>query len=133
MAVTATPAFAQALRCAMVQMSTANTNRDGTGTLSSAVAAGSNGTIVDCIIFKAIVTTAAGTLRIFYSDDSGTTYRLLAEVTTAGATVSGTVKGEEVTWVPPGGVPFKMPSTGRLKFCPHNSETWNVFVEGEDL
>jgi hypothetical protein len=134
MSVTPTPAFTQSPLLAQVQMGTANTNRDGsTGTYSSAISAGANGSLVDYIAFKAIVTTTPGTLRIFYSPDSGTTWRLLDEVATAGAVVGATSPGESQIWIPPGGVPLNLPSTGQLKFCPNNSETWNVFVHGGNL
>ena len=39
MAVTATPIFAQALRAGLVSISTANTNRDGTGTIATVITA----------------------------------------------------------------------------------------------
>lgn len=131
MAVTATPIFCQKPRLETVQVSVANTNRDATGTLSSAITAGANGSLLDAITFKAAVTSAAGTLRIFYAAD-GSTYRLLGEVTAAGVTASGTVASEQLVWTPPSGVPMNMDANSTLKFCVNNSETWNVHVQLAD-
>ena len=132
MAVTNTPIFTQAGRAVTVQMTTANTNRDGTGTLSAAIAPGANGSLVDAIIFEATVTTTAGTLRIFYAPD-GVTFRLFAEVATAGVTPSGTVAAERKVWIPDGGQPFPFIAGSAFKFCPNNAETWNVTLLGGDF
>jgi len=60
------------------QVSTANTNRDGTGTLATVFTAGTNGSRIDAINLKAVGTTTAGMIRLFIHD--GSNARLLTEV-----------------------------------------------------
>lgn len=134
MAVTATPCFSQSALLGLVQVATANSNRDGsTGTYSSSVAAGSNGSLVDYILFRGTVTSTAGSIRIFYSADNSTNWRLVGEVSTAAVTPSGTVLSDVVIWTPPGGVPFNLPASSGIKFCTANSETYNCFIHGSNL
>src|ERR1041385_5386371 len=127
MSVTATPVFEQTPQLHSISMSTANTARDASGTLSSAVTAGANGSMLHWIDFAATVTTAAGTLRIFYAED-GSTYKLLGEVATTGITASGSVAAENKVWTPPNNEPMPLKANSTLKFCPNNSEAWNVHV-----
>lgn len=63
----------------MVEISTANTNLDGTGTLGTVLTAASNGTKVKSVTIKAVGdTTAVGMVR-FYINGGGST-RLIGEV-----------------------------------------------------
>jgi hypothetical protein len=129
------PIFTLTPRLTQAQLANAaNANRDGTtGTYSAALGVGANGSLVDYFCFQAITTTAAGLLRLFYSPDSGTTWRLLAEIPTPAVTVSGTVGGASALWVPPGGLPLPVPSTGQFKFTfPGAAETWNAFLAAGD-
>lgn len=73
-----TPAFAVTPRIASVNIVTANTNRDGTGTIGTLITGASTGTRINEIVIKARVTTTAGTVRVFLYD--GTTYRLFDEI-----------------------------------------------------
>ena len=134
MAVTASPIFTQTPRLVNQQLTVGNTNKDGvTGTYSGVVAPGANGSIVDWIKFKAAGNTTAGMLRIFYND--GTSYRLLDEISTNGATPSATVQAESFLWTPPGGLPMNLPAAATgLRFSVNNSsETWNVLTHLEDF
>ena len=118
----------------VVQVDTANSDRTGAiGTFSAVVAAGANGSLVDYILFVAIVTTTAGTIRIFYSADAATNWRLVGEVTIAAVTPSGTVPAATAIWIPWGGVPFGIPASSGLKFCISNTETVNCLVHGGNL
>lgn len=79
------------------QVTTANTNRDGTGTTvlvcsgpSSAQGAGV-GKRIARVVIKATGNTSAGMIRFYISLDGGTTKRLLTEVSVANVTASGTV------------------------------------------
>ena len=92
----ATPAFATVPHTASVNVSTANTNRDGTGvvaTLLTAPVATTNGTRVDDIAIKARVATTAGMIRFFLYD--GTTHRFLTEVPVSAITPSASVAAFE--------------------------------------
>lgn len=81
-----TPSFAVTPRIASVNIATANTNRDGSGTIGTLITGASTGTRVNEIVIKARVTTTAGTVRVFLYD--GTTYRLFDEIAIAANTVS---------------------------------------------
>lgn len=131
MAVTATPIYPQAGLVGLVQVTTANANRDGsTGTYSSSIAAGANGSLVDYIFFQATGTTAAGCLRIFYSADNATNWRLVQEVLAIGAVPDGsTISAEIEKWFPLLGS-FPLTVGSGIKFNVQNNETWNVFVIG---
>ncbi len=54
----------------VTQLNTANPNLDGTGTLATVITAGSNGTIVRSIIFKALAATTTGMIRLFIGRDN---------------------------------------------------------------
>jgi len=128
---TASPVLTQTPICKDIQVSTANTNRDGaTGTYSAAYTVGANGALIDYIAFQAQVTSAAGLLRIFVSTDGGATFNLYKEVATVGATVSGTVGGERQVWIPDGGIPWAVPGNAQIKFNVNNAETWNAWICG---
>jgi hypothetical protein len=134
-AVTNTPIFTQAPRLSQVQLANANNaSRDGvTGTYSAALGVGANGSLVDYVCFKATTGTTAGTLRLFYSPDSGTTWRLLDEVATATVTPTAAVPAASYLWTPPGGLPLGVPSTGQFKFSfPGAAETWTMYLAGGD-
>ena len=76
----------------------ANTSRDGTGNIQTIVEPGENGCRVDGIIFKSIVTTTAGMVRIYLLDTN--VWTLIGEVTVAAITASGTVAAWEGAWTP---------------------------------
>lgn len=70
-----TPTFTSALRCAAVAISTANTNRDGTGTISAAiVTAPAAGMQVFEIDFVATADPADSTVTLFLHDGSSFWY-----------------------------------------------------------
>ena len=74
------------------QISVANTNRDGTGTLGTVYTAGTSGARIDSILIQATDTTTAGMIRFFLSVDTGTTKLLIGEVAVTAATPSSTVQ-----------------------------------------
>lgn len=86
------PAFIATPRIDSVNVATANTNKDGTGTITTLVTGATSGTRILEIVAKAAVTTAAGNVCVFLSTDSGTTWRLFDEflqgVVTSAATTS---------------------------------------------
>lgn len=111
----------------IAHITTANTNRDGTGTIADLTAvAGADGLRINEIVAKAEGTTTAGMIRIFLND--GSNWRLYDEIPVAAATPSATVE----TWrdfIQPR-VPFIVPSGFKLGCTTHNSETFNVFAIG---
>lgn len=131
MAVTNTPVFAQTPICGVGQVSTANTNRDGTGTVATLYTAGSNGGRIEYIRAKATVTTTAGMVRIFISTDSGTTKRLWAEINIVAVTVGAATQAAEGEYRP--ALPLLLPAGALIYASTHNAEAINVFAHGGDL
>src|SRR2546430_1563628 len=89
------PIFTGTPRHEMVQISTANTNRDGTGTLGTLLTAGSSGSRIEHIQIMGVGTVTAGVVRIFIDD--GTNKRLWREISVTATTPSGTVVGFSTT------------------------------------
>lgn len=110
------------------QVSTANTARDGTGTLVDLKTGAAGGSRVDEVRVKASVTTTAGMIRLFINDGSNT--RLFDEVPVAAATVSGTVEANETIVIYDN---FILPENHVLRAATHNAEAINVFVHGADV
>ena len=91
-----TPNFTSTSRLATAAVSTANTNRDGTGTIVSVLTGVAAGTKVFEVDVQMTVTSTAGMVRLFLSSDTGSTWKLFDEVAIAAATVSASVKGTRV-------------------------------------
>ena len=86
------PAFAATPRVGAVSVVTANTNRDGTGTIATCFTAGASGSKVEEIVFKATGDPADSVLVVYLHD--GGTYYIFDEVdlgnpAAASTTVSG--------------------------------------------
>jgi hypothetical protein len=113
------------------QVATANTNRDGTGTLATVYTAGTSGARIDSILIQATGTTTAGMIRFFESIDGGTTKRLVGEVAVTAATPSGTVaafsayigNGDSSGFMKRGLV---LQANAILYASTHNAETFNI-------
>jgi hypothetical protein len=123
--------FANVPRVSGVTIATANTNRDGTGTLGTVITAGASGTRIDRIRAQAIVTTTAGRVRLFLYD--GANYYALEELPIAAATVSATVSGAaaDVTF---GDLrPLTLPSGWSIAAGTHNAESITVTAYGADF
>lgn len=130
MAVTATPIFAQALRHSAVAISTANTNRDGTGTIGTVFTANAtNGSEVDRIVIEATGTTTAGVVRIYIHN--GSTAFLENEVLVGAITPSTTVAAFRRQIVPT--KPIRLAAGWSLRASTHNAETFNVHGYGYDF
>jgi hypothetical protein len=82
--------YASTVTSAAVQVTTANTNRDGTGTIVTVLTAAASGTRIDDIYMVATGTTTAGVIRLFVHD--GTNARLLSETLVTAITPSTTVQ-----------------------------------------
>jgi hypothetical protein len=123
------PAFAVTPRIGATNVATANTNRDGTGTVATLITGAATGTRVAEIVVQARVTTTAGMVRLFLYD--GTTYRFFDEIAVAAATVSATVKGTRVSALYNNLI---LPSTSwSLVVATHNAESIDVVALGADL
>jgi len=108
----------------LAQASTANTARDGTGTLATIHTAGATGARVDAIIFNAPGTVTAGMLRLFITIGANT--RLLDEIPVVATTPSATVMAFRVNYIPT--VPMVLEASAVLKFSTNNAETFNAIA-----
>lgn len=125
----ASPQFAATPRVATVNVSTANANRDGTGTVATLITGASTGTQIREIVVKARGTTTAGQLRIYLHD--GTNFFIFDEITIAAATVSASVISTRVSTTYTNLV---LPSAlWSLRVCTHNAESMDVTAMGADL
>jgi hypothetical protein len=125
----AEPAFAVTPRVAAVNIATANTNRDGTGTVATLITGASTGTRIAEIVVQARVTTTAGMVRIFLHD--GTTFYFFDEVSIAAATVSNSVKGARVSTAY---LNLILPNASwSVRVSTHNAESMDVTALGADL
>lgn len=128
MAANTSPLFTLAPKIGVAQISTANTARDGTGTMGTVITGATNGTRINRVDIKAIVTTTAGMIRLFIHD--GTNARLIKEISVSALTPSGTVQAFSAEWVPE--EPLVLPSGYSLRASTHNAETFNVFAHAGD-
>lgn len=121
-----------------VQIVTANTARDGSGTIGiastgpAAAAANGVGRRINRVVVSATQTTTAGVIRFFISNDNGTTIRLVLEKLVPAITPSTTVSAfrmevsELAGLVLPGGTGS---ITTTLRVSTNAGETFNVMVE----
>jgi hypothetical protein len=117
---------------ATARISTANTNRDGTGTLGTVLTGGTNGSRVDRIVITATATTTAGMVRLFISD--GTNIRLWKEIAVSAITPSGTVAAFTSTISSPDSNPLLvLPVNYVLKAGTNNAESFDVIAHGADF
>ena len=122
------PAFAATPRIASVNIATANTARDGSGTVATLITGGP-GTRVSEIVVKAKATTTAGQVRVFLHD--GTTFFLFDEIAVAAATVSASVQGVRVSATYNNLI---LPSSSwSIRVSTHNAESIDVTALGADL
>lgn len=126
--------YASIPKCGVGQVSVANTNRDGTGTIVTVFSAGASGSRIDAINIKATGTTTAGMIRLFIHD--GADARLLTEVPVTAITPSGTLPSWEaqlntntMTQV----LPLVLPTGYSLRAATNNAETFNVIALGGDF
>jgi hypothetical protein len=132
MAVSSTPIFAQAVRHAAVAISTANTNRDGSGTIGTVFTAdATDGSSIDHIEISATGTTTAGVIRLFIYN--GSTYFLWREVLVTAITPSTSVAvfSATVDCSRPENA-LHLPAGWSLRASTHNAETFHIHAFGHD-
>ena len=124
------PSFIGTAKSTTAQISTANTARDGTGTLGTVYTAGASGGRVDVINITATGTTTAGMIRLFMSDASATW--LVKEVPVVAITPSATQPAFSVDVVFDQGLILQ--ATYLIKAGTNNANTFNVtIVNGGDF
>lgn len=123
------PAFATVPRIGSAQVSAANTNRDGTGTIVTVITGVAAGTRIAEVVVEATVATTAGMVRLYLFD--GTNTRLFDEIAIAAATPSASVRTTRVSTVYTNLI---LPSASwQLRASTHNAEAINVIALGADL
>jgi len=111
----------------MVTISTANSNLDGSGTLSSAIITGaSNGTLIKTVTIKASGSTTQGMIRLFVYD--GTNTKLITEIEVPAVVPSYEYPAFGIN-VP---LDFSLKSGWSLKASTENAENFNVIAEAQD-
>lgn len=127
------PQFASTPKTAAVAITTANTNRDGTGSIGTVFTAGINGSKIDKIIICAKSTTSAGNIRFYIHD--GTNYFLFKEMPVVGVTPAATVPtfsavlSQEIDVV----LPLILPTGYSLRASTEKAEPFNIIAIGGDL
>lgn len=129
MAVNTTPAFTDTPVATVGQVSTANTNRNGTGTVATIYSAGADGSRIDLIRVVATGTTTAGVVRIFIHD--GTNFRLYKEILVTAITPSTTIEVFVAEFRP--SVPLLLPTGYSIRASTHNAETFNIHISGSEF
>ena len=130
------PNFTGQPRMGSVTVSTANTNRDGTGTiatlLASVAAAGdtTGGTRVDFVDIKATVSTTAGMIRLYVSTDTGSTWRMIREIPVTAITVAASTAAFETQIALNRDLPAG--TANLLGASTHNAEAFHVTAWGGD-
>lgn len=133
MAVVNTPIFAQAPRHAVATISTANTNRDGSGTIGTIFTAeATDGSTLDRIEIAAIGTTTAGVVRLFIHN--GSAAFLWKEILVGAITPSATVAvfSRKIDCSRPENILY-LPAGWSLRAATHNAESFNVHAWGADF
>ncbi|MFA7243643.1 MAG: hypothetical protein WC091_26345 [Sulfuricellaceae bacterium] len=124
-----TPSYAATPNCAIANITTANTARDGTGTVSPVFTAGAAGAMVSRLSIVARASTSAGIIRFFIHN--GATAFLWKEVAVSAVTPSGTaVAFTSVTDIDP---PLYLPTGYSVRAATNNAESFNIVVEGGNL
>lgn len=128
------PAYASAPKLWMGQVTAANTNRDGTGTIVTLGTAPAAGSRLEGVIVQATGTTTSGMVRLYVHD--GANARLLLELPVTAVTPSGT----QPAWAAQANAntmsqlfPLVLPSGYSLRASTHNAETFNVIGCAGDL
>lgn len=122
------PQFTAVPKIGAAVISTANTNRDGSGPMTTLFVSGEKGSRIESVVVQAISSTSIGMVRLFISD--GTNNHLFMEIPVPQTSPSGTDSAfrSEVTFsslvLPPGYV---------LKVSTHNSDPFSVVVIGGDF
>jgi hypothetical protein len=126
------PIFVAVPRTTHARISTANTARNGSGTLGTLVTGAGNGTRVEKITITATGTTTAGMVRLFISDGSNT--RAVGEVPVTAITPSASLAAFSAELVRTDGLPYILvPLSWTLKAGTHNGEEFDLVAECGDL
>jgi hypothetical protein len=136
-----TPNFAATPNSATATLvATANTAFDGTGTMSTVITGGTNGTRIDMIVISATATTTAGLVNLFISDTTATNTAANTHLIRGNAilatTASATVAPANVTLTTqtnPDFLPLFLPAGYTLRASTTVAQGFRVTVIGGDF
>jgi hypothetical protein len=123
----ATANFAATARSAPALVSTANTARDGTGTIADVLVAGASGSRIDSVRIKAIQTTTAGMIRLFLNN--GVSAFLIKEIPVDAIVVGANTAGFDSLVA----LNVSIPNGSKLGASTHNAESFHVTAFGGDF
>ena len=123
------PIFTVAPRLSQVQISTANVNTNGSGTLGTGYIAGNYGSTVENIHIKATGTTTVGMVRLYLNDGSNT--RLWHEVPVTAITQASGTQTFYADFCPPNTL-LALPSGWSIFCSTEKAEAFNVYCYGGD-
>lgn len=126
-----TAQFAATARLAVSTVSTANTGRDGTGTIVSTFVGGASGSRIERVRIKAISTTAAGVVTMFIDDGGG--YDLYDETLITAITPNTTTIAFEIDLTFGSTNPLFVPNGYIIGFATTIGQAFRVTVVGADL
>jgi hypothetical protein len=134
----ASPVYVTTPRIAQGDVTTANTNVDGTGTIATVITAAANGTRIDTLQVKGRVaagtTQAADTVRIFLHDGANAKLFMDVAVAAGAGPIAAAVQNFQSTIsMPPG---FVLPNGWSIKAATHTggaTATYVVTAVGADF
>lgn len=115
-----------------IQVSAANTARDGTGSMMPVLSVGSRGIDITTLRGRAIVTTTAGMLRWFleFNGSKQLIWEMVVTAITVGAAVEAWADADTFGPDLPNGQLY-LPPASTLWVATHNAEAINAFAVGE--
>jgi hypothetical protein len=130
MAANVQPIFGKIPLGAAAQISAANANRDGTGTIADVAApTNADGCYIERVEIEAAGTVANGVVRLFLNN--GTTNFLFEEILVTATTPSTTVAAFSASSARISSArPLFLPTGWKLRASTNNAETFNVFAIG---
>jgi len=123
------PLFAITPKFATANVSAANTNRDGSGTVATLFTAVKK-TKITMLGYKSAVTTTAGMIRFYITDTAGANPCMFLELSVAATTVSATVQSAEGWKYYPD---FEIEAGQIITVSTHNAESSTVFMQAGEL
>lgn len=126
------PIFPFSISGTMVSVGTANTARDGTGTMSTLYTGSVSGSRAMRIIITASGTTTAGVIRIFKNDNTNT--KLFDEILVPAITPSTTIKVFNYVYKMADGFPidYLSDASWNIRISTNNAEGFNIFMLAEN-
>lgn len=115
----------------VVQISTANANRDGAGAMGIIITGASDGTRINRIVIQARGVTTAGMIRLYIADAAGTPIiSLWREVLVTAIAASATLAAFTSIINLIGESALILPNGFTLRASTERAEAFNVFAEG---